>query len=1034
MELQQKKPTPMYWRSLEELNGDTDVLEAKQHEFQEGVTDDFDIKEMSGISRRRFLAVMGASAAFTLTACKNYIDQGEVVPYNQMPEDVVLGRPNFYASTIKINGKACSALVKAREGRPVKILGNADHPLTQGGLGAHFQAKIMRLYDPDRQPEPAKGSAGSPVTWKEADDAIVQGLKGLAEKNQKGVILTHRIMSPSAKKALDELTNQYKGLEVHSYTLLNSNRRNSAWKKAYGQDMFPGVHWDQPDVVLALESDFLGPEGDEVIERSFASRRDVMSKDQKFNRFYVVEGHVTQTGMGADYRLRLRPDAQFEFVMALANALAQQGLSLPGNLAQQASSYDLKQLTSSYGLSEAALKNLVSDLSKAQGKALIYAGDRHSEAMHLVVHALNDALGAQKLYRSEYANTTQHPLSDDQALKALVSDMKAGKVGVVIHWETNPAYDLAALGYGDALSKVPLSVVLSTHASETSAASTYLLPIHHDLESWGDYETQMGLYTLQQPVVSPLHKSRQAEGLFVSWKMGSADSYNEKLYLNYLKANWQEGVYRKTGAMTDFHNFWRSVLHDGFVTVNKKSNLSGFKAEALSELKASKAKSSDYVLSLHASTATLDGEFAANGWMQEIPHPISKVVWDNYAAMSVATAKELGVKTDQMVEVQAGNASVKLPVLAQPGMADKVIAVALGYGRSKAGTIGSDVGVDVNPLVAFGTDTPLFVSSISVSKTGGHHQLVTTQEHHSFNVPREQDLHFKREIIFEAQYDDYLEYEKDPKSAHSEESSMHELAAVYGEDPVNVTKHHTYEGIKWGMAIDMNKCTGCGSCIIACNVENNVPVVGPDQVNRGRIMHWIRLDRYYSGTAEEPKVSHQMMLCQHCDNAPCEIVCPVNATNHSPDGLNQMAYNRCVGTRYCANNCPYKVRRFNFFDYRDRFAKAYYRKDINQLMHNPEVTVRSRGVMEKCTFCVQRIMWARQEAVRERRDLKGTDVVTACQEVCPSQAIMFGDTNDPNSTVSQYRKHVTGYSVLEELNARPNVTYVAKLRNTYEKA
>ena len=1017
MELQQKKPTPMFWQSLEELNGDPEVLESKNHEFKQGVTEDFDIKELSGISRRRFLAAMGASAAFALTSCKNYLDNGEVIPYNSLPEDVVIGRPNYYASTITTHGAVCSALVKAREGRPIKMIGNPEHPMSQGRMNSYFQAKIMSLYDPERLTAPIQGS-GTLSSWKESDDAIIAALNGLHEKNQKAVVLTHRLMSPTARLALDELANKYTGLEVHSYTQFNGSKRDSAWKKAYGQDMFPGLHWDKADVIVALESDFLGPEGDEEAARLFASRRDVM-RDSKFNRLYTVEGNLSQTGMSADYRLRLRPDAQYAFVMALANELSQQGINIPAGLSSKASAFDFTKLAGTYALAESSLKHLVSDLAKSQGKALLYAGDRLPESVHLAVHAINDALGANKLYRNEHGFKNQLPLRDDSQLANLVSDMKSGKIGVLIHWDTNPAYDLAALGYAEALAKVPMSAVLSTHLNETAAASTYALPIHHDLESWGDYETHSGLFTLQQPIIAPLHDSRQAEGIFLTWKSGATESYSEKQYLNYLKTAWQDGLYRKTGAMTDFSNFWRSAVHDGFVKIQDRKELGSFNASALNAIKEIKADSG-YVLSLHPSYATLDGEFSDNGWLQEIPHPVSKVVWTNYAAMSVATAKELGVKTENMVQVTVGNTTINLPVLEQPGMADKVIAIELGYGRTKAGTIGSKVGVDANILVALGSESPMIVAKATLAKGSGSKNIVTTQNHHSFDIPREQDLHFTRGIVHEA---NYLEYEQD-----------HHSAAKHGHKPFDIYKAQEYEGIKWGMAIDANKCTGCNACVMACNIENNVPVVGPEQVKKGREMHWIRLDRYYSGTAAEPKVSQQVMLCQHCDNAPCEIVCPVNATNHSPDGLNQMAYNRCVGTRYCSNNCPYKVRRFNFFDYRNTFAKSYYRKEIHQLQHNPEVTVRSRGVMEKCTYCVQRIMWARQEAIREKRELKGSDVVTACQEICPSEAIMFGDTNDPNSAVTQYRKHVTGYQVLEEWNARPSVTYVAKLRNTYEKA
>ncbi len=1016
MDLQQKNK-PLYWQSLEELNSNPEVLEAKNHEFKKGVTEDFDIREMSGISRRRFLAAMGASAAFTLTACKNYMDKGEIIPYNVQPDDVIVGRPNFYASTVTSRGQAVSALIKTREGRPIKIMGNPDHPIDQGKMRPHVQSLIMSLYDPERVAAPLKGSAG--VTWEVVDEAVGSALRSLSQNNKKAAIVTSRLMSPSAKKILDKLSQKYTGLGVFNYSLTQLSPRLSAWKKSYGVAQLPEINWTKADVVLALESDFLGAEGTEAMSLGFSKRRDVMN-DKGFSRLYVAEGNLSLTGMNADYRLRLRPDAQYELVLALANALQEQGLALSAALVPQAENHTLSRFASSHGLAESSLKHLVNDLYKNRGKALLYAGDRLPESVHVLVNTLNADLGADALYQRQNAPFYQAQPSAPAELAQLSKDMLAGQYDLVIHWNVNPAYDLAALAYADALAKVPVSVTLDTHLNETGEKSTFVLPIHHDLESWGDFEAYAGVHNLQQPVIAPLHDSRQAEGILLTWLADDSAQYSEKLYHNYLKNNWQDTVYRKTNSLSDFTTFWQGALHDGFVSLKgTKINYGSLNVNALSQVKRPKLEK-DYLLSLHYGYATLDGEFANSGWLQEIPHPVSKVVWDNYAAMSVTTAKELGVKTESMVTVTlpGGSGTVTLPVLEQPGMADKVIAVELGYGRSKAGEIGTGVGVDVNALIDLNSDSP-FIAKVDVVKAAGSHHLVTTQLHHAFDVPREQDLHTARGITHEA---NYPEYEKNPESAK-----------MHGHKTFNITSTHVYEGIKWGMAIDMNKCTGCNACVMACNVENNVPIVGPDQVDRGREMHWIRLDRYYSGSAEEPTVTQQMMLCQHCDNAPCEVVCPVNATNHSPDGLNQMAYNRCVGTRYCSNNCPYKVRRFNFFDYRDRFKEAFYHKDMNQLVHNPEVTVRSRGVMEKCTFCIQRIMWARQEAIREKRDLKGSDVVTACQEICPSEAIVFGDSNDPQSSVSQYRKHVTAYHVLEEFNARPAITYVTKLRNTYEK-
>ncbi|PIQ24251.1 molybdopterin oxidoreductase [bacterium (Candidatus Blackallbacteria) CG17_big_fil_post_rev_8_21_14_2_50_48_46] len=998
--MQQNKPTLKYWQALEELQDSPEVLEAKGHEFKQGVTDDFDPSEMGAVSRRRFLAAMGASAAFALTSCKSYMDHGKVVPYNHQTEEVIVGRPTFFASAVRTRDAACSVLVRTREGRPINLAGNPENPFNQGHINSQFLASVTALYDPERLSKPHKPD-GSKLSWQEADDAIRKALQG----DKQVALIAHSILSPAFSQLLKDFQAHYSNVKVYTHNTFHDGMRQAAWKKSYGQGVFPALQWDQADVVLALESDFLGVEGDLEMARLFADRRDIMNK-ASFNRFYVAEGNLSQTGMNADYRLRLRPDAQYSLVMGLLNEL---GSSL--------SSMTLASVAKAHGLSEAVLKHLVEDLKNSHGKALVYAGDRLPEAVHIAVNALNDHLGASALYRQE-SSVAQLEGSSVQDWEKLVSDMKSGAVGAVLHLGSNPVFELPTdLGYAEAVAKVPLIATLGTQVSETTAKSTHVLPVHHDLESWGDFKSRTGLHLLQQPVIRPIHDSRQAEGLFLAWLKG--ESYSEDLYLHYLQDYWQKQVYTKVKPLADFKTFWNSALHDGFVQYAEPVAKPGaFKASALKEAQAPET-GKDFVVLLGRSYAVGgDGEFAGNGWLQEIPHPVSKVVWSNYAAISVTAANELGIKTDDLVQVQVGNRTLELPALVQPGMADKVIAIELGYGRSVAGMIGSEVGFNAHQLLSKADQNNPWILKGALSKGNGKKHLVCTQLHHAFDLEREQDLHIKRGIVHEANYPEYV---KDPHSA-----------AMHTHHLINVTKMHTYEGVKWAMAIDANKCTGCGTCVMACNVENNVPVVGPEQVDKGREMHWMRLDRYYSGTPEEPTVSIQPMLCQHCDNAPCEVVCPVNATNHSPDGLNQMAYNRCVGTRYCSNNCPYKVRRFNFFDYRNRFAKAYYRQEVHQLQHNPEVTVRSRGVMEKCTFCVQRLMWARQEAIREKRALKGSDVTTACQESCPSHAIVFGDMNDSESPIMKYRKHVTGYHVLEEVNARPNVTYVAKLRNTHD--
>jgi molybdopterin-containing oxidoreductase family iron-sulfur binding subunit len=500
---------------------------------------------------------------------------------------------------------------------------------------------------------------------------------------------------------------------------------------------------------------------------------------------------------------------------------------------------------------------------------------------------------------------------------------------------------------------------------------------------------------------------------------GDSASYNDKTYHSYLMKNWEENIYPSVKSKLDFKRFWYGALHDGVVfTTESNSGIRKFNFTALGNIKPSESVSG-FSLYLKESYTVRDGRFANNGWLQELPHPVSKVVWDNYAAISPASANQLGVKNNHLVEINIGSNSLIIPVMIQPGAAEKTITIEFGYGRTVGGTVGTGVGFNAyllfNPRLGL---TPFLYSDIDIKKSEGTYKLVTSQTIYAFNDGATKDLPEKRKIIQEGTF---KRYTNDPEFIKSE--NHYTDLTVY--PPIE------YKGVKWGMAIDMNKCLGCGDCVVACNVENNIPVVGKEQVEKGREMHWLRVDRYYSGPPENPKVSNQVMICQHCDNAPCENVCPVVATQHSPDGLNQMVYNRCVGTRYCSNNCPYKVRRFNYFNFRDYFKDGYQESPVFALLQNPEVTVRSRGVMEKCTFCVQRISDARSEATKENRELKGSDVKTACQEACASNAIHFGDINNEKEEFHKYRNHELGYYVLEEINIKPNVTYLARLRNTH---
>ena len=985
---------PNYWQSFEELYKDPEFLKAHQDEFKEGVSENFDSSGISTISRRKFLALLGASAALAGTACSDYRDKGEIIPYNKKPEEITLGKANYYASTCTACPNACGILVKTREGRPIKIDGNPDHPISKGKICAHGQASIMSLYDPDRLKNPIKKVNGRFVdyNWKIADDEIMFDLMNAG--NKEIAIITRKIVSPSTKKVLNDFASKFPSTKIYSYEVFDGSVKNSAWKKCYGSGEYPTIKWDEAKVILSLDGDFLGESNNKVENtRLFSNNRDVINK--KFNRLYVVEGNMTVTGMAADYRLRLRPDLQLNLVLALINELNNKGAGIQVNTGD----LTLDNFATKYDLDHKALNQLVSDLLKNKGKSFVYAGDHQPEEVHIAVNFLNDALGNDGLYNIESAPNIVQSLSSLDEIKNLTSRMNSGEVAVTIHVNSNPVYDFHSdLKYQEALKKVDSVISFVELENETSDASNFVLPINDQLESWGDAKTRTGIYSLQQPVIAPLYDTRQSEAILLNWISGDSSAYDESIYHKYLMSSWEKNVYPLTGINLDFKRFWYAALQDGIVKINEKgSGIGSISVSAAQNIKPIK-DTETFSLLIKESYAVGDGRFANNGWLQELPHPVSKVVWDNYAAISPKSANQLGLKSNDLVEISTGKNKLSIPVFIQPGAADNSITIETGYGREKSGTIGTGVGFNANKLMmTYGGLTPWLYSGIMIRALSGTYKLVTAQTVYAFNVGITENLPDKRGIIKEGTVKEYL---TNPDFIHKGEEQKD--FSVYPPFP--------YDGLKWGMSIDMNRCLGCGECVIACNVENNIPVVGKEQVDHGREMQWLRIDRYYSGEIEDPKVSNQLMLCQHCDHAPCENVCPVAATQHSPDGLNQMVYNRCVGTRYCSNNCPYKVRRFNYFNFRDHFKDGFQEAPVFALLANPEVTVRS-------------------DAKKEKRELKGSDVRTACQEACVTNAINFGDINNNEEEFHRYRNHELGYYVLEELNIRPNVTYIAKLRN-----
>jgi Fe-S-cluster-containing dehydrogenase component/anaerobic selenocysteine-containing dehydrogenase len=1007
-----------YWRSLRELYTGGAVSEAKAHEFLSGVTEDFRVEDLSTMSRKKFLALVSASAAFAAAGCSNYRDKGTIVPYTKKPEEVLPGVANLYASTCAGCANACGILIKTREGRPIKVDGNPDHPVNRGKVCATGQASVLNLYDPNRLRSPfyglSSGRSTNSLTWAQADTEIMTSLKRLAGEGRRIVLVTKAVTSPTAKSAIDVFRAAYPTADVVVYDEGVEASRRAAWKKCYDDAELPGIAWEKADVIVSLDGDFLGTEGHFIeATRRFTQRRDLLA-GAAFNRLYVVEGGMSVTGSNADHRLRLRPDAQLGFVLALLNELGSRGAITAPALAAGRS---LKAFAETAKMPWGPLDALVTDLAEKKGRSVVVAGAKLPEAVHVAVNLLNELLGNTALYEAATSVTHLEPSTPAQ-VASLVAGLRSASVGAVIHVDTNPLYHLPpALGYQDALTQAQLTVALVEQENETSVHCQYVLPIHHAFEAWGDHQVRSGVWSLQQPVIAPLYDTRQKEAILLAWARGS---FTPDLYHDFLRTRWEKEVYPLVRPKAAFTAFWHGALHDGVVTADVNVSRGRIRPDALAGISAPEFPTGT-VVSLTTAHYIGDGSFGHNGWLQELPHPISKIVWDNYASVSVAMGAALGVENNDLIEVSTPSGTVALPVFLMPGQADDTISVDLGYGRRSGHPVATGVGFDVHPLVdptklEYGRTIP----GATVKKAAGRYELASTQEHHSLDDTFVKDLHLQRKIIREGTVGQYAE---DPHFLHEDKPEL-----------FSITQPVEYQGVKWAMAIDLNKCTGCNACVAGCNVENNIPVIGKDQVARGREMQWLRIDRYFSGTPEAPQLSHQPMLCQHCDNAPCENVCPVVATTHSPDGLNQMVYNRCVGTKYCSNNCPYKVRRFNFYNFRDNYQGGYYEAEVMSLAHNPEVTVRSRGVMEKCTFCVQRIMDGKQKAGERGETWIGQGVTTACQQACPAEAIVFGNVNDPDSAIAKARAHSAGYRVLEEINVRPNVTYIAKLRNTEKEA
>lgn len=994
-----KKSEKKYWRSLADYNNNKELKKIEQNEFLKGVTDKFAPEEMEGISRRKFMALLAASAAFATTACSDYRDKGEIIPYNKRPEEIRPGTANYYASTCTGCEMHCGILIKTREGRPIKVDGNPEHPVNKGKICAIGQSLILDLYDPDRIQEPL--FEGMRSDWTSADQKIISELKKAAEKNQEIAIITNPVFSPSVQKLFSELQVKYPTLNIYTYKHFNTSNREQALEKNFGTQNIPVYRFDKADIVVSIDSDFLGRDFN-FIENSrlFAEKRNIANKGKNL-RLYVAEPSLSLTGSNADYRFNLNARGNYDFLAVIFNEFSQ--VKIPA--------LNKNDLIKKYNLNPNKFEKLLKDIRNNKTTTLFTGGNSLSVEEHILLNNLNFILNNNTLidYETAYQKSG---INDENGIDKLIEKINSEKVAVLINYDTNPVFHIPGFDLNKLNKKLKLSISFVETGNETSALSDFVLPINHNFESWNDFNVRDGIFSTSQPVIQTIFKTRQKEGILLSWL--TEKKYNQDDYRKYINDHFNSAIQPLLKYTLNGQDDWYKLLHDGFVEYKgTANNLTGSFNPGLTELKRSEP-TDGFELLIRPSYFLADGKYINNGWLQEIPHPVSKVTWDNYAAVSKADADNLGLENDDLIEIHTENGKIKLPVIIQPGTAKSTILTEYGYGRTVTGEVGRNTGFNVFPLVKSNNHYNLRIKK--VVKTGDKYRLISTQEHHAFDKKLVADAHNERKVVIEGTV---KEYENDNKFLHKHDHKL-----------FSISEEHEYKGNKWAMAIDLNKCIGCSVCVASCNVENNVPVVGKEQVGKGREMHWMRIDRYYSGNPENPEVNIQPMLCQHCDNAPCENVCPVNATNHSLEGLNQMVYNRCVGTRYCANNCPYKVRRYNFFNFRDSFAKGYYENELTALIHNPEVTVRSRGVMEKCTFCVQKIMDARAEAIKKGEPIKDGDVVTACQQACPTDAIVFGNVNDLKSKIKSYREHDLSYHILEQTNVKPNVTYLAKLRNT----
>ena len=1022
-----------YWPSPEALSEASKGKTGPDREFDEPLPIGPDAHDVTLSTRRDFLKLMGFSvAAASLASCETPIRKA--IPYLNKPEEIDPGIANYYATSYQSGSTSCGLIVKTREGRPIKVEGNPQDPLSSGGVDAQVEASILGLYDTYRYKAPQK--EGSPISWTTLDQEVRSMLSDLSTRKLPVYLISRSVTSPSARATIATLEARYPNLRHISYDNPSYSAALDAYRAAFGRRMLPFYDFSKARVMVSLSADFLGTYlAPTLFSKQFAETRKVHSGHRAMSQLFVMESNLSLTGANADYREAIGIGAELAYLSQIYNGIATRAGAV--------------KIGGPSRVESKLLDEVIDALWEARGRSLILCGQNSFTEQRLCI-AINHLL-------SNYGTTLRWDTpfymanGDDRSFYKAHADIRRGLAGGVIFHDCNPVYEHPeGKALADVLNRVPLTASTTTMPNETTECTQYIAPTHHYLEAWGDAEPIHGLYHLMQPTISPLFDTRQAEESFLRW------SGSEEDYFSFLKSYWKEKIYvADEGSSNDFQHFFDTCLHDGvYLSQKRREELSTpTYEESISGLSFPSYEQEGLRLVPYFSVAIGNGAQAGNPWLQELPDPITKVCWENVLSVAPSDAQRMGIYTQEnevsWVRLKVGARSWELPAIAQPGQATGTLGLALGYGRRVSNRVGREVGIDIYQLLSYNSEHISYrVQDEASVEVIGRKKVAMMQTQHT---------HIGRQtVIQEALLSEYQENEEAGRYYPKISTSK----GPQSPGRISLWEGHSYANHHWGMSIDLNSCTGCNACVVACQAENNIPVVGKEEVIRRREMHWLRIDRYYSSqgdpqdrsleglaklekAADNPQVTFQPMLCQHCNNAPCETVCPVAATTHSSEGINQMTYNRCVGTRYCANNCPYKVRRFNWFKYHDNDqfdVNTPMYEDLGKMVLNPDVTVRSRGVMEKCSFCIQRIQAAKLQSKLEERRPRDEEVRPACAAACVTGAITFGDLKDSKSSIHQLLKlqstdsevEVTehrAYQVLEELNVKPNVWYLTRIRN-----